>query len=88
MTGETKAILELFGYTFEQRGIILIKGKGQLLTYFLTGCTNQSAAGTGQAAAGDSQSDAGMATDSQSDSAIVNQLDASTAIEALSSGVV
>ncbi|XP_043233332.1 adenylate cyclase type 3-like [Amphibalanus amphitrite] len=58
VTGETKAILELFGYTFEQRGIILIKGKGQLLTYFLTGCSSQSGAGADKAADGSNQSEA------------------------------
>ena len=58
MTGETKAILELFGYTFEQRGIILIKGKGQLLTYFLTGCASQSGASVDETGNADSQSQA------------------------------
>ncbi|KAF0295292.1 Adenylate cyclase type 3 [Amphibalanus amphitrite] len=61
VTGETKAILELFGYTFEQRGIILIKGKGQLLTYFLTGCNSQSAAGAD--GSNQSETDASAAAD-------------------------
>ncbi|XP_059142255.1 adenylate cyclase type 3-like isoform X2 [Physella acuta] len=32
---ETKNILEVFGYTFEKRGLIKVKGKGELMTYFL-----------------------------------------------------
>ncbi|CAL1547594.1 unnamed protein product [Lymnaea stagnalis] len=32
---ETKIILEVFGYTFEKRGLIKVKGKGELMTYFL-----------------------------------------------------
>ena len=27
----------LYGYTFEQRGLVKVKGKGQLMTYYLTG---------------------------------------------------
>ena len=69
MTGETKAILELFGYTFEQRGIILIKGKGQLLTYFLTGCTGQPGAGADRThqsdAAAEQTSDGGSQSEAE-----------------------
>ncbi|KAH9491527.1 Adenylate cyclase type 3 [Bulinus truncatus] len=32
---ETKTILEAFGYKFEKRGLIKVKGKGELMTYFL-----------------------------------------------------
>ncbi|XP_022665925.1 adenylate cyclase type 3-like [Varroa destructor] len=34
---ETKAILETFGFEFEQRGLVTVKGKGQLMTYYLIG---------------------------------------------------
>ncbi|XP_076456349.1 adenylate cyclase type 3-like [Babylonia areolata] len=34
---ETKDMLELFGYNFQKRGRIHVKGKGELTTYFLTG---------------------------------------------------
>ena len=27
----------VYGYTFEQRGLDKVKGKGQLMTYYLTG---------------------------------------------------
>lgn len=27
----------LYGYQFEQRGLIKVKGKGELMTYFLVG---------------------------------------------------
>lgn len=35
VTEETSAILGHFGYHFEQRGLVFVKGKGQLLTYYL-----------------------------------------------------
>jgi hypothetical protein len=35
VTEETSAILRNFGYQFEQRGLVFVKGKGQLLTYYL-----------------------------------------------------
>ncbi|KAG1656656.1 Adenylate cyclase type 3 [Nymphon striatum] len=34
---ETKNILENFGYGFEQRGLVSVKGKGKLMTYYLIG---------------------------------------------------
>lgn len=37
MTEETCQILEAFGYQFEQRGLVAVKGKGQLMTYYLLG---------------------------------------------------
>lgn len=37
VTEETCQILQQFGYTFEQRGLVTVKGKGQLLTYYLQG---------------------------------------------------
>lgn len=37
VTEETCNILKEFGYTFEQRGLVTVKGKGQLMTYYLTG---------------------------------------------------
>lgn len=37
MTAETCEILQSFGYTFEQRGLVAVKGKGQLMTYYLIG---------------------------------------------------
>lgn len=37
MTEETCHILQMFGYTFEQRGLVAVKGKGQLMTYYLQG---------------------------------------------------
>ena len=30
-------ILQEFGYKFEKRGVVKVKGKGELLTYFLIG---------------------------------------------------
>lgn len=35
VTQETCEILQTFGYTFEQRGLVAVKGKGQLMTYYL-----------------------------------------------------
>ncbi|OXA58650.1 Adenylate cyclase type 3 [Folsomia candida] len=35
VTTETYRILRLFGYVFEQRGLVNVKGKGQLMTYYL-----------------------------------------------------
>lgn len=35
VTEETCHILQTFGYTFEQRGLVAVKGKGQLMTYYL-----------------------------------------------------
>ena len=45
---ETKNILEEFGYIFEQRGLVSVKGKGQLMTYYLVGkkSANNSACST------------------------------------------
>ncbi|KAI5641540.1 adenylate and guanylate cyclase catalytic domain-containing protein [Phthorimaea operculella] len=37
VTEETCHILEEFGYYFEQRGLVAVKGKGQLMTYYLQG---------------------------------------------------
>lgn len=37
MTEETCEILQNFGYQFEQRGLVAVKGKGQLMTYYLLG---------------------------------------------------
>lgn len=37
VTEETCHILQMFGYTFEQRGLVAVKGKGQLMTYYLIG---------------------------------------------------
>ncbi|KAB7503902.1 Adenylate cyclase type 7 [Armadillidium nasatum] len=44
-TEETTNILRNFGYIFEQRGLIAVKGKGELMTYYLVGkgdCNNAS----------------------------------------------
>uniref|UniRef100_A0ABD2WWJ3 Adenylate cyclase type 3 n=1 Tax=Trichogramma kaykai TaxID=54128 RepID=A0ABD2WWJ3_9HYME len=35
VTDETRMILENFGFGFEQRGMVFVKGKGQLLTHYL-----------------------------------------------------
>ncbi|XP_015509820.1 adenylate cyclase type 3 [Neodiprion lecontei] len=35
VTDETRKILEPFGFEFEQRGLVFVKGKGQLLTHYL-----------------------------------------------------
>ncbi|KAH8409996.1 hypothetical protein KR009_003788 [Drosophila setifemur] len=37
VTEETCNILQEFGYTFQQRGLVAVKGKGQLMTYYLQG---------------------------------------------------
>ncbi|XP_028040911.1 adenylate cyclase type 8 isoform X2 [Bombyx mandarina] len=37
VTEETCQILQKFGYYFEQRGLVAVKGKGQLMTYYLQG---------------------------------------------------
>lgn len=37
VTEETCQILQHFGYQFEQRGLVAVKGKGQLMTYYLQG---------------------------------------------------
>lgn len=34
---ETSAILRHFGFQFDQRGLVFVKGKGKLMTYYLTG---------------------------------------------------
>ncbi|KAJ8975524.1 hypothetical protein NQ317_008519 [Molorchus minor] len=39
VTEETCQILQHFGYQFEQRGLVAVKGKGQLMTYYLLGKT-------------------------------------------------
>ncbi|KAG8226862.1 hypothetical protein J437_LFUL006571 [Ladona fulva] len=41
VTEETTEILRPFGYTFEQRGLVYVKGKGQLMTYYLIGKENR-----------------------------------------------
>ncbi|KAK3922440.1 Adenylate cyclase type 3, partial [Frankliniella fusca] len=45
VTEETCSILRNFGYNFEQRGMVSVKGKGQLMTYYLTGKGGDSAGG-------------------------------------------
>ena len=37
MVESTKNLLEEFGFTFEKRGLVTVKGKGQMMTYFLSG---------------------------------------------------
>lgn len=37
VTEETCNILQHFGFKFEQRGLVSVKGKGQLMTYYLVG---------------------------------------------------
>jgi Adenylate and Guanylate cyclase catalytic domain len=37
VTEETCHILQMYNYTFEQRGLVAVKGKGQLMTYYLQG---------------------------------------------------
>ncbi|KAK6623164.1 hypothetical protein RUM43_009016 [Polyplax serrata] len=37
VTEETCKILQHYGYIFEQRGLVTVKGKGQLMTYYLIG---------------------------------------------------
>lgn len=37
VTEETCQILQCFGYQFEQRGLVAVKGKGNLMTYYLLG---------------------------------------------------
>lgn len=34
---ETAHILGEFGFIFEQRGLVSVKGKGRLMTYYLVG---------------------------------------------------
>lgn len=41
VTEETCLILKNFNYTFEQRGLVAVKGKGQLMTYYLIGKNSQ-----------------------------------------------
>ncbi|XP_025831186.1 adenylate cyclase type 3 [Agrilus planipennis] len=41
VTEETCMILQHFGYQFEQRGLVAVKGKGQLMTYYLIGKTGK-----------------------------------------------
>lgn len=41
MTEETCNILKHFGFRFEQRGLVAVKGKGQLMTYYLVGKEQQ-----------------------------------------------
>ncbi|XP_066254775.1 adenylate cyclase type 3 [Euwallacea similis] len=41
VTEETCQILQAFGYQFEQRGLVAVKGKGQLMTYYLLGKTGK-----------------------------------------------
>lgn len=36
VTQETCEILQKYGYRFEQRGLVAVKGKGQLMTYYLS----------------------------------------------------
>ncbi|XP_050741095.1 adenylate cyclase type 3 isoform X3 [Drosophila biarmipes] len=43
VTEETCNILQPFGYTFLQRGLVAVKGKGQLMTYYLQGKSQTSA---------------------------------------------
>lgn len=46
VTEETCGILRPFGYQFEQRGLVSVKGKGQLMTYYLIGKGQPPAADT------------------------------------------
>ncbi|KAF2362285.1 Adenylyl cyclase class-3/4/guanylyl cyclase [Trinorchestia longiramus] len=47
VTQDTTRILEHFGYIFEQRGVIAVKGKGDLLTYYIVGKKPESDPGQG-----------------------------------------
>ncbi|KAH1004531.1 hypothetical protein HUJ05_005330 [Dendroctonus ponderosae] len=41
VTEETCQILRTFNYQFEQRGLVAVKGKGQLMTYYLQSCSER-----------------------------------------------
>jgi hypothetical protein len=45
---ETANILQHFGFQFDQRGLISVKGKGKLMTYYLTGRQPQRAQASSQ----------------------------------------
>ncbi|XP_031342492.1 adenylate cyclase type 3-like isoform X2 [Photinus pyralis] len=49
VTEETCQILQNFGYQFEQRGLVAVKGKGQLMTYYLLGKAGKITPPTAQA---------------------------------------
>jgi hypothetical protein len=38
---ETKDLLQEFGYGFEQRGVVSVKGKGMLRTFYLVSAPNK-----------------------------------------------
>lgn len=48
VTEETSQILQHFGYEFEQRGLVAVKGKGQLMTYYLLGKAGKTTPPTAQ----------------------------------------
>lgn len=48
---ETAKILRHFGFEFDQRGLVSVKGKGKLMTYYLTGRSRKNAAVAAAAAA-------------------------------------
>ncbi|XP_041375220.1 adenylate cyclase type 3-like [Gigantopelta aegis] len=42
ITKETMTILQDFGYIFERRGLVKVKGKGEMMTYFIEGKVDES----------------------------------------------
>ncbi|XP_019870532.2 adenylate cyclase type 3 isoform X2 [Aethina tumida] len=52
VTEETCQILQHFGYLFEQRGLVAVKGKGQLMTYYLLGKCGKMSPSTAPASPG------------------------------------
>ncbi|CAH0404758.1 unnamed protein product [Chilo suppressalis] len=67
VTEETCHILESFGYFFEQRGLVAVKGKGQLMTYYLQGKRDAPLTNTNK-----SQADIAALEASASDTLIAN----------------
>ncbi|EDW02904.1 adenylate cyclase type 3 [Drosophila grimshawi] len=78
VTEETCKILEPFGYMFQQRGLVVVKGKGQLMTYYLQGKSESSTAAVPKAAIELHGAEEGAETGT----APVSNLECSTELEA------
>lgn len=72
MVEETATILRHFGFEFDQRGLVSVKGKGKLMTYYLTGRSRKDVPQLASPAAGSSGGIGGGGGGKNSPTAAIN----------------
>ena len=76
--------MQHFGFEFDQRGLILVKGKGKLMTYYLTGRQQK----TPQSQAPVSHSKSHVASLNQSASVVIHSSQSAVGLDSNNAGTV